>query len=420
MPFNNTCCATFLTRQRRKVLTIVTDKPPKDQPEPWRAWQTAMNVAERFQCDVRPVTEVNKVGDKELHDYAAVCVFQIVPGGELWAKLGRYVRGGGGLVLVPGGDEMLRQVESFNEEGSKAGLLPGKLQKIETVPKDRLRWSPFQTRHPIPAYFHKAITTTDADFGKTQTWPSVNAYWHVTPAEKDTVVLATYADKEHSPALLERTVGQGHVVLFTTPLDTLELDRLRHWHNYWEETSFGLVLEDQVCRYLAGDSLLPELNYYCGQVPRLPLPASLANLPYTLDGPGLAVAETNIKVKDGDTQVSLPQAVEPGNYAVRDANKRIITGCSLNVRPQESDLERVPAEEIESVLGKETLLQVGRTVSLKEALLGMRPPPLELLPWLMIAVLIVLAGESLLANRFYRRVSPVAVDEAPTLEQAQP
>jgi hypothetical protein len=270
-------------------------------------------------------------------------------------------------------------------------------------------------QHPIPAFFEKAIRTADPDFGKPQSWPGVNAFWAVQPAPKDTVVLASYADTEHHPALLDRAVDRGHVILFTTPLDTRELDRNRYWHNYWSlDTSFGLVLEDQVCRYLAGDSARPELNYFCGQTPRLPLPT--ASPPFTLDGPGLAVAETNIKMNEGDTFLSLPQALVPGNYAVRDSKKRIVAGCSLNIRPEESVLERVPAEEIESVLGKETLLQMGRTTSMKDALTGMQPPPLELLPWLMMAVLIVLTVESLLANRFYRRAAPDAESAATTSE----
>jgi hypothetical protein len=418
LPFNNVSFATFLTRQRRKVLTIVADKPPKDEPLPWKAWQTAMNVVDLFQCDIRPLAEADKLNDKELRGYAAVCVFQTVPSVSLWQKLDRYVRGGGGLVLVPGGEEMRPRVPQFNDEGTKAGLLPGKLQKIERNPSDRplIRWSNFQVKHAIPAFFDKAMRTAEPDFTKPQSWPGVNAFWSVVPAEKDTVVLATYADREHHPALLERTVERGHVLLFTTPLDARDLDRHRPWHNYWSDSSFGLVLEDQVLRYLAGDSTMPELNYFCGQVPRVPLPSSLAAPPYTLDGPGLAVAETNVKAKEADTQLSLPQAVAPGNYAVRDANKRIVAGCSLNVRPQESELERVPAEEIESALGEDTLLQVGRTISLKDALTGMHPPPLELLPWLMMAVLIVLTVESLLANRFYRRATPTAETGATTGE----
>jgi hypothetical protein len=74
-------------------------------------------------------------------------------------------------------------------------------------------------------------------------------------------------------------------------------------------------------------------------------------------------------------------------------------------------LERVPIQDIEAVLGKDTLSQLGRSVNLKDALAKMQPPPLELLHWLMMAVLLVLTVESLLANRFYRRPAPASAGE---------
>ena len=77
LAFNNTSFATFLTRERRKVLTIVSGDPAGKEPDPWKAWQTAMEVVETFQCDVRPAAEVGKLDDKELRGYAAVCVFQL-------------------------------------------------------------------------------------------------------------------------------------------------------------------------------------------------------------------------------------------------------------------------------------------------------------------------------------------------------
>ena len=420
LPFNNTCFATFLVRQRRRVLTLVADKQPEEGPPPWKAWQTALQVGELFEGDIRPTAEVQKLDDQTLRGYAVVCLFQIVPERATWQKLARYVREGGGLVLVPGGPEMQPQLRQYNDEGTKAGLLPGTLEKIETNRLDGplIRWSNFHAQHPIPAFFDKVIRTADPDFGKPQSWPGVNAFWIVKPAAQDSVVLATYADAEHHPALLERTMGRGHVILFTTPLDMREWGRNRPWHNYWGlDSSFGLVLEDQVCRYLAGDSSRPEWNFFCGQTPRILLlrtgetAAPPLAPPYTLDGPGLAVAETNVKIEEQDMALSLPQAIVPGNYLVRDAKKRIVAGCSLNVRPQESELDRVPTEEIELVLGKETLLQVGRTIRMKDALAGMQAPPLELLPWLMMTVLVVLTVEGLLANRFYRRATPTKADE---------
>ncbi len=392
--------------------------PQKDK-EPWKAWEFAIDTTGRFlgtfQCEVHTAAEVGKLDDKGLHGYAAICVFQMVPDEELWQKLARYVREGGGLVLVPGGSEMLPKRTLYNEEGTKAGLLPGTLEDIRENPRGRplVGWSDFKVKHPIPAFFEKAIQTSDVDFGKDQSRPGVNAYWRVKPADKDTVALATYDDGQRNPVLLDRAVGRGHVLLFTTPLDIREVDTNRLWHNYWGfDSSFGLVLVDRVCRYLAGDEAMPELNYFCGQAAQASMPPASSVPPYTLDGPGLAVAETNVKVVEGEARLALPQAVAPGNYAVRDGNKRIVAGCSLNVRPREGNLERVPAEEITAVLGKDTLLQVGRTISLKDALLGLRPPPVELLPWLMMAVLIVLTIESVLANRFYRRAAPAETPAA--------
>ena len=73
----------------------------------------------------------------------------------------------------------------------------------------------------------------------------------------------------------------------------------------------------------------------------------------------------------------------------------------MNVDALESDLERMPVEELEGVFGKGTVLEVGRAVGLREALLTWPdPPPLELLPYLMMALLVVLILESLLGNRF--------------------
>ena len=420
--FNNTASATFLVRERRKVLTLVSDKKPDKGPAPWKAWQTVLKVMDAFAEEHRTADDVKPMDDKAMRDYAIVCLFQIAPSAELWQKLERYVRGGGSLIIVPGGEEMLADHRRFNDEGAKTGLLPGSLEKIERNPPDRplVRWSDFSAAHPLPAFFRKTMLSANPDFGKPESWPGVNAYWIVAPAKDNTVALATYADEARHSALLERSVGQGHVILFTTPMDGRELDRNRYWHNYWGlDTSFGLVLVDQVYRYLAGDSTLPELNYFCGQVPRLRLLASPPP-PYTLDGPNLAVAETNIKGRPEDNSLPLPQAVSPGNYVVRDANNRVIAGCSVNVHPRESDLERVPADEIESILGKDTLLQVGRSISLKEALTGLRPPPVELLPWLMMAVLIVLTVESLLANRFYRRGALPATEEPVAGVPAQP
>ncbi len=401
LPFNNVRHATFLVRERRRVLTLV-DGTQKDKP--WRAWQS-LDYAEAFQCDVRPVEKAADMADKELRSYPVVCLFEVVPPAPVWEKLAGYVRQGGGLVVVPGGKDWLPQIEEINKAAGE--LLPAKWKTIAEVPRNdpAIRWAAFPREHPLTNYFLQSLRTTP-DYGTPEKWPAVYAYWKTEPA-KGAAVLVPLADKEQSAALLERHVGRGRVLQLTTPFDFRELDPNRRWHDYME-SSFVVVLPDQMCRYLAGESVPPELNFLCGNPVVVSLPPPAASPPYILQGPNLVLAEANLPAPSPDGRLAIPQATAPGNYTVLDGKNTTAAAFSLNVRGEESHLDRVPAEEIEAVLGPGSLLQVGRTASLKNALEGLQPPPVELLPWLMMVVLLVLTVESVLANKFYRRTPPAA------------
>jgi hypothetical protein len=97
--------------------------------------------------------------------------------------------------------------------------------------------------------------------------------------------------------------------------------------------------------------------------------------------------------------------VTPGNYQVEDGNKATTSMFSVNVKAEECQLVRVPVERIEAVLGPNTLLPLDRKVPLTDALRDHWKQPVELLPSLMLLLLVTLAVENLLANKFYRRDS---------------
>src|SRR5262249_45613772 len=80
-----------------------------------------------------------------------------------------------------------------------------------------------------------------------------------------------------------------------------------------------------------------------------------------------------------------------------------VASFSLNVAPEESQLERVPIEQIESLLGQGKVVTVERGLSLSDTMKDHWLQPLELFPWLIVLVLLVLAVENLLANKFYKR-----------------
>ena len=110
----------------------------------------------------------------------------------------------------------------------------------------------------------------------------------------------------------------------------------------------------------------------------------------------------------------ITRAVTPGNFAVlyldpsekQNAAKKHLAAFSINTRPEECQLDRVGVETIEKLLGEDSVLPVGRTANLEERLQQRWADPLELAPVLLILLLLLLAGESLLANKFYRAAPP--------------
>jgi hypothetical protein len=408
LAFNDTRFATFLVRQPGKVLTLA------DRPADAENWELSLEASRRFRCEVQQTAEGMKLDAKELRAYKVVCLFQVADPRPLWGGLGEFVRGGGALVIVP---PPTGNLQGYGQE-AKDGLMPATLGELVRVPpdKDGLRWAPFSDRHPLTAFFRKESTAEGRDFAQPERAPRVYAFWKATPAPDSTDVVATLADGKDSPTLIERSVGLGRVMLFTTTLDGADdkrLGRNRPWNNYFkEDSSFGFVLVNEVCRYLAGDSIPPELNFSCGQPVPLTLPAEPPP-PYTLHGPNLAASEASLGPPDANNRLTITQPLTPGNFTVRDGKEKDLAGFSVNVRPEESLLDRVQVEEIEAVLGREAVLPLGRTVNLHEALIGRKAPPVELLPYLMMAVLLALTVEGLLANRFYRRRSGDNSDAAP-------
>jgi hypothetical protein len=420
LPFNNARFATLLVRRPRRLLTVV------DRPLPKRSlWYDSIQARRNFACEVKTLAEVEKLTPKDLAAYKVVCLFEVAaPPGALWAKLAAYVREGGGLMVVPGGQELVPKLDAYNAQATPEGLLPASLKRLVDAPEDRVvYWAPFRAEHPLTAPFVRWGRSGDYDFTRPESRPFVRRYWEVSPVGKGALTVASYAGPPERPALVEKPLGQGRVLLFTTPLDWRKLDSspvAPAWHNYGPPgSSFGLVLIDRACLYLAGEATLPELNFLCGQVPQLLLPAT-AEAPLSLRGPELAASEGNLATPAEGARLAAPQAQAPGHFAVLDGKGHVLAGFSLNVRAEESDLSRVPVEEVEAVLGPNSVLQVGRSASLADAIQASRPPPVELLPYLMLLLVLVLTVEGLLANKFYRRQGPAGGADEATPADAPP
>jgi hypothetical protein len=401
LPGNNARHLTFAIRQPRNVLVVA------DEPRKALRWQDAHEALRgagvEYRVTVASPDGLLKDNPGVLKKYQAVYLFGVAePSDALWELLQEYVTSGGGLGVVPGGEEM--KLNAYDTAKARA-VLPGRLERVINADAAREAragqwdWERLTYGHPLMARFRE-WKAERVDFVK---YPrTASRFWLVKPQGKDTTVLARYADREHSPALLERPLGgggrPGRVVLFTTTLDR----RKQPWNDYEStRTAFYVALAYQTTRHLAGDSEAVRLNFVSGQaapVVNLPLGQRLGSYELLRDG---ALVEA-VTAESGQNVLRLPQAVVPGNYVIHGEGKPV-AAFSVNLSAEEAVLDRLPVAEVEALFGKGAVVPVDVRADLRAAMSGQWGQPEEMLPWLLVALLFALAVENLLANKFYRR-----------------
>jgi hypothetical protein len=395
MSFNNTRAVTFLIREPREVLLVT------DDPNSVGRWRLALELVGRglYKCEVVKADDAKLRADY-LGRFSAVYLMSVEsPSSELWDALDGYVQKGGGLGIVPGAEA---NENAYNKNPTAQKLLPGEFKRIigET---DGATWDlsgEAVVQHPMLARFRDWRNDKSIDFIRSPR--TVTYYFEVTPTPNQGVVLVKYAPRGY-PALLERTSNEkgqrgGRVLQFTTRLDLHD----GSWNNYQESlSSFYLVMATLSTKYLAGDEEAIPLNFTSGQtVPSLPL-SFIRRLPtYQLSGPNLTESVT---LSDDQTEARFAQATAPGNYTLEDTDGLHVAKFSVTMPPEESSLEQVPAEQIEQLFGPQSVVPITYSTNLLEAISGHWRQPVELFPALMVALLLLLAFENLLANKFYRR-----------------
>ncbi len=427
----------FRVAEARKVLAITDNAgdPATGDFGDAQFWRLAINVNREFGCDVVKPDAL----PADLSAYEVVTLFSVAkPDADLWAKLQKYVEAGGKLIVVPGADDRL-VLDAYNgEAGSK--LLPGALKEkpIETAqlpkPKDGgrdrtkgLSWyvitandaaADNELKHPLlaPIKAWKARPDVDALRNPRRAWK----FWQVEPRGGGTV-LAHYDNDDKIencfPALLERNVLKGKVLLLTTKMETL--DEQTDWNDYWSANSWAVAFPDMLLRYLAGSAAEANFNYPCGSTVSVSLGKLLAgrrdNLIIT--GPGILSPDALIRLSEKQTElrVAPPRTNAAGNFRIIAATDpplgsppNGLEGFSMNLPPEESTLDKAPVEGIEELTGKDSVIPVGKNVPLSDMLSDRSGfhHPVELFPWLLITVLMLFVVEGLLANRFYRRPKP--------------
>ncbi|MSR31011.1 MAG: hypothetical protein EXR99_05835 [Gemmataceae bacterium] len=393
---NDRSYATFQVRRKARTLALCENLQTP------RIWRAAVEAVGRYACDIRTVAEGEKLTAQDLSTYRSVVLFQVAaPSQALWQKLEPYVKSGGGLALVPGPG--LSPVAYATPEAQI--LSPVAFLSLEKTPAGVIgpHLGGFDNAHTLTAPFKDWIASTDPDFNRPELRPFANGRWKVQPGPESLTVARYMIEGKEEPALVEKTVGLGHILAFTTPLDGSIMEGNRFWNNFWQDSSFGLILADRACQYLGREETEAQWQFISGQPTMVELPLPPWRTPFELSGPGLTATETVVSPKAGATTLFLPQAVEPGHYQLLDAVQRPIAYFSINLNPKETRLDRVALEEVENILGKGSVVPLGKKADLNAKIKENYQPPLELLPWLLLLLPLVLALESFAANKFYRK-----------------
>ncbi len=344
------------------------------------------NAPQRFECTVASFAEAAKL---KLSDFEAICLLDPPPlSDDVWNKLADYARQGGGVGIFLGHRAM---PSGFNVEPAQQ-LLPGTL-KLRSRQETWLR--PQQLDHPALVGLRNY-----AEEIPWQIYP-VWSYWEFDELAGDAYIVAKYANNR--PALLERPLGRGRVMTFTTPFsDPLAPVGRESWNALPTQDPPWLfvALANQLVDYLA-QSEEGELNFNAGETVNLRLSPRQQVTDFVLKEPtGVSLRRS---VPPGENAIRISTTEQLGNYRVAAGGSTgsLDEGFSVNALAELSQLARAKPQAILAALPKDRVQLAGSLGDVEQYVnIGRRGR--ELFSWVIALVALVWSSEHLLANRFYR------------------
>ena len=222
-------------------------------------------------------------------------------------------------------------------------------------------------------------------------------YRTLTPAATDHVV-ARYDDG--AAALVERKVGNGHVLALTSTLDTSWNDAPRH--------AMYLPLVHEAARYLAQYEE-PEAWHAVGRMLDISAPIGAVvrqGAVGTLGTTGVAVSPSGAQTTLGQNGVKSIELAEQGFYSVRlsGSGDRRPYAVAVNIEPSEADLSALmPAEFLTAATNGSSVVKNGQSLDSPEVTPVDMEKKQAIWWFLLVAGLLALFIESVLSNRQSRR-----------------
>lgn len=300
--------------------------------------QEESGPADLFRVEVVPASGLGTI---DLAAYQAVVLSDPAsPPPALGEALRQWVSGGRGLILLPGGrataagwNKPLAPVAPAELVGEPRDLVDDKGAKGQGLATTGLI-------HPIVSFFASADN---------QPFLAQPRFWRahgLKPAEGTTVV-AKFADGQ--PALVERTIGRGAVLMAAFPSD-------KAWSDLPLRPAFLMLARRMVQHAALGNR--PRLNVRINDPLRLVVPAKLAGTRVEATDPqgGRTVLNPE-STPDGSARVELAETPFAGFYQLKGAERP--WWFAANPPAEESDLAALSREEVAARLQPAPLRWIG-------------------------------------------------------------
>jgi hypothetical protein len=309
-----------------------------------------------------------------------------------WEALREWVATGRGLVVWLGP----RAADAGFDSDAARRVLGGRPVRVWRSPDDGNYLAPGKLDHPILSAFRRV-----GDAVPWQDFP-VRRHWEFEPLADPagdtgpgTTVVAPY--RNGLPAVLEHRVGQGTVVVLTTPASQAAGDP-----DAWNTLATGF--EPWPFVMLANETLLhaldtaAERNIAAGaaavlHLDRRDLATAFVRTPGGDDFP--------VAVDQERGTVTVTATQQPGNYTLRagGGDEGVTSGFSANLDADAIDFTRLADGDLAAALGPDT--PVARTEAELVRDVKLERVGSELFGWVILLAAAAMAGDWIVANRFY-------------------
>jgi hypothetical protein len=313
---------------------------------------------------------------------------------RIWEQLEQWTVAGRGLVvwLGPRAGEPAR----FNSDASRR-VLGGGIVRVWRSPDGNNFIAPAALDHPVLAAFRRVGDEVPwQDFPVSRHWEfAADAAAKAEGEDGGATLVAAY--RNGLPAIVEHRLGQGCVVVVTTPVSQAATDP-----DAWNTLATGfepwpfVMLANEAMLYAIDTS--DDRNVVTGapavlHLDRRDVASAFVRTPSGDDFPAA------VDQKRGTITVTATQV--PGNYAVRAGGEAggISKGFSANLPPAATDYTRLDPEALAAVFGDgqrlaRTEAELVRDVNLERV-------GSELFGWVVLLAAAVMAADWIVANRFY-------------------